>query len=441
MQERRLAGWWCLGFWAFYLAAVAPFTFFRHDDWWILGNSVVSMPLDWGLLWRPTLLHNGEEIVWFFRPGFKLGTYLFFHLFGFHYVAWIAALSALGSAALFLGSEIARRLFNARAGLWFVLIAGASLPLHFGSFAWVGEGMMNIPQLFFLFASTLMLLYAVDRAVWIWPSVLAFVLALSFKESSLFHLAFLGAVFFFEPGMQRVALRRRAGLLAPFAVLGLFYLTVRLGWMPVNPGYIPRYDWHRVLYTVAMGVAPVALPLMVWGAFLRWGHERLPGALWITRLAYLPFWIVSLGIYVGHGFFSPGWYLVMGWTVLLAFAALVPAAIPRRQLLCAAAVVLVLALGPMLLRLDRLGWWKWKAAQVEFFELARENGDLEKITVRNCTQAPYTDIYFDRVVANEEGVRQIWRLLHGRSIHVQIGLCNLPATPGPHHRVLDWSLR
>src|SRR4051812_49373999 len=66
------ARWFLLLIGAFYAAAVLPHVYFRHDDWWILGNSVRHIPGDWGFLVRPTLFFDGREIAWFFRPGFKL---------------------------------------------------------------------------------------------------------------------------------------------------------------------------------------------------------------------------------------------------------------------------------------------------------------------------------------------------------------------------------
>ncbi|MBY0371423.1 glycosyltransferase family 39 protein [bacterium] len=424
-----------------YLAAVVPSVFFRHDDWWILGNAVRYIPTEPGFLWSSELYHDGKPLVWFFRPGFKLGTYLFFQLFGFQYAAWIAIGVLATACALLLGYACVRRVASPTAGFWFVAAASGSWLAHFGSVAWMGEGMMNIPQLLLLLSCTWAFLKAADNRWWILPSIAALVLALGFKESSLFHLLLLAGILVAEKPFEGWSWGQRARFFLPYAVLGAAYLVARLGWMPVNPSYLPHYTVARIARSFVMAVGPTVLAMGLWWGM--GGPAARAWTAWKRRLAYLPFLAASLSVYLGHGFFSPGWYLVLTWSLLLVFAfGGVPAGLPARRVARFGVALTVLSVGFLLWRLDRVGWWHWKTAQTEFFEtLRRAPSDLENITVRNCYSAAYPNLPFERVVANAEGVRQIWYLLHGRAIQADVGPCTLAVNASPSHLVIDWGLR
>ena len=232
---------------ALYLIGIFPYCFFRHDDWWILGNSVTHLGQDWGFLWRPTLYWQDTEIVWFFRPFFKLGTWLFFQLFAFQYYAWLTACLLLACWTLWVGYRTLQDLSGRLAAQTFLLWFVCAIPLHLGSLAWVGEGLMNVPQGLLLILCTSYWVRVGESggllsAPLAW-STLYFVLALGFKESTVFHLAFLAALTLSEPALKfRSRWRTWVPAFGAIAVVAGLYLVWRLGYLPWNPSYRPAFD-------------------------------------------------------------------------------------------------------------------------------------------------------------------------------------------------------
>jgi hypothetical protein len=443
-QEKRFAALLLALMCAAYLVAVFPLLFFRHDDWWILGNSVRYLPEDWGFLWKPMLYFGERPLVWFFRPGFKGLVYVFFNVFGFTYALWMATLLALYVATLWMGNAIVVRITGStRSGFWFIAAMAGSWLIHFGSLAWMGEGMMNVPQAFLLMLSTYAFVRAAKKNAWCVLSVAAFVLALGFKESSLFQPVFFAAMVCAEPSFRRVSWKKRIGLLAPFAVLGGVYLLVRLGYMPVSPSYRPEYTVVKIARSAAFALGPVMLPFALWGLYLR-ARGRAVFREYIgelsARLFYVPFVLVSISVYLGHDFFSPGWFLVVGTFTVLALACTqVPAKISNGSMLRFAGVLFLLSVGPIAYRLQCVGWWQWHRAQLEVFNaIAEAPADTTRVFVRPCENPDYPGVVFGRVVANEEAVRQIWYLTHGRPVQVQFLYCD-SKTPSVHGQwLLDW---
>ncbi len=431
----------CVG--ALYALGVLPKLSFRHDDWWILGNSVRYLPTDWGFLFRPTLYFEGAEITWFFRPGFKFLVWLFYDIAGLHYAAWMGALLVLFLACLKLGYEIACRVTEEpRHGLFFVVTLGASLAIHFGSLAWMGEGIMNIPQVFLLLLCTYAVAESIltDSAVWRMVSWLTFALALGFKESSLFHVAFLAA-FVFEPRLRQSP-RERWLTLAPFALFASAYLVIRLGVMPVNPSYLAKPTIGKVFRSLSTAMGPLFLPLALWIFVLRVREPKALGAFFrglAGRWRYLPFLAVSLSIYVGHDFFSPGWFLLLGTFTLLALSLGPLPAFSPQQAMAFAGLLLVFSSVPIVGRLESMGWWQWKGAQEKAFEIVRSApAETESLVVRACNDPRYPMVTFERVVANEEGLRQMWFLTHRRDIDVSLVRCETPIQPEPGRFLVDW---
>jgi hypothetical protein len=429
-----------------YCLAVFPLLFFRHDDWWILGNSVRYLPQNWHFLWKPTLYHSGQEIIWFLRPGFKLLVLVFYSVFGLNYFLWMATLLGFFLAALWLGFLTAVRVSaSPRNGFWFLVVAAASFPLHFGSLAWMGEGMMNVPQLFFLLLCTYTLCRAWEEQSlgWAVSSWLSFLVALGFKESSLFHVAFLAGVCGSEPFFRRRGLRAIGEALVPFAVIAAIYLAIRLGRMPYNPSYVAVYSWFRVTKTLSLALAPILLPVFLWGVSLYlFGKSFLFSYVRQMRswLFFVPFLACSLVLYVGQDFFSPGWLLVVGiCTVFLFSLRAVPDGVGSRAIGAFALALFLVSSVPVIVRLQGVGWWRWRGAQQEFFELLRSVPEpTRQIFIRACENAQFPGVVFERVVANAEGVRQMTYLLHGKEIPTYLLHCGTPIPSGEGQLILDW---
>jgi hypothetical protein len=444
IQEKRWAAGLVALVGAGYLAAVFPWLFFRHDDWWILGNSVRYLPQDWSFAWEPMLYFNNTPLVWFFRPGFKAMVYLFYSAFGFHYGLWMATLLAIYGATLWIGYAVAERIGgNSRNGFWFVAATAGTWLIHFGSLAWMGEGMMNVPQAFLLMACTYAFLRGTHHRAWWVASWLSFILALAFKESSLFHTVFLAAMVLAEPTFTRLSLKKRAILLLPFAVLGAAYLVVRLGWMPVSPSYHPDYTVDKIVRTLGLALGPVFLPLVLWALGLFWWDRPALGRFTrglAGRAYYLPFLVVSISVYLGLDFFSPGWLLLLGTFCLLAVACgPFASSVSPSVMLRFALVLSVVSAVPIGWRLNAMGWSHWHRAQTEVFDAIRSAPtSTTHVYVRPCENPSYPGVTFDRVVANEESVRQIWYLTHGQSIPVTFLYCD-SKTPAEHGQLLlDW---
>lgn len=433
-----------LGF--FYCAAVLPLLFFRHDDWWILGNSTRYVPVDWNFLWKPTLYHGGREIIWFFRPGFKFLVWLFYEVFGLHYFLWMFSLLGIFLASLWVGFLTVVRISGSiQHGRWFVGAVGASFALHFGSLAWMGEGMMNVPQLFLLIFCT----YAFTRQaeskgnLWAVLSWVSFIGALCFKESSLFHTALLAGLCVAEPYFRRGTWRDTLLPLLPFAVIAGVYLVIRLGRMPYNPSYVAAYTVDKVLRSSVSAFGPLLLPLFIWIACLAFFRRSLLAS-YFTELKrviwYLPFLACSLVLYLGQDFFSPGWLLVVGvFTLFVLSLHSVPVGVNTRFIWGFAFALFAFSTLPIVAKLNSVGWWEWKAAQTEILQAVRNApAETKYILVRSCENPKFPAVGFERVVANAEGMRQMAYLTHGREILVALMECSAPLPRVASALVLDW---
>jgi hypothetical protein len=432
---------------AFYLLFIVPRFFFRHDDWWILGNAVRYVPTEPGFLWRPILYFDGKELIWFFRPGFKAIVYAFYQWFGFSYAFWLVSLLALFFAALWLGFlTVVRLTRDRRQALWFIVSVCASIPIHLGSLAWIGEGAMNVPQLFLLSVCTYGFVRGVqDRSFLFYTVALgSFGLSFLFKESSVFHFLFLLACAVAE---KRLGFKnRKAALhsLVPFALLAGAYLGFRLFAMPLNPSYYGRFLWLESAKTFGFFLAPIFLPTAVWALYLSFSDRRTLSRLFSglrERWYYLPYFLVSVALYFGHGFFSPGWLLVVG-VFSLMWLSLVP--LPRIRvpwsLSIVGTVIGVVSLALVMVRLESLGWKEWGKAQRGIFSaVTAASHKTTEVLVRNCPLPGYPHVTFDRVVANEEGLRQMWYLTHGSDIPVHLVECQSPTLVKPTSLVIDWT--
>ncbi|MEZ4749797.1 MAG: hypothetical protein R3B54_03975 [Bdellovibrionota bacterium] len=257
-------GLWVLGLVSlFYLTAVFPLAYFRHDDWLILGNAVHHFALDWTSAFHPTLFYVNEEIVWFFRPVFKALVYVFYRLLGFNYYLWLAVLYACFVASVALGCAAVSKLTRSTYwGLFSFVLLLASLHAHFGSLFWMGEGMMNCPQLFLLAANLFLFSLAREKYFYLNQALayLCFVLALGIKESSVFHAGFLGLIVLLDSGFEK---KRKLGLLVLYGLSGAVYLYFRLVVVPVNPYYVPKTHFWPFAKALLTLLGALALPLLI----------------------------------------------------------------------------------------------------------------------------------------------------------------------------------
>ncbi len=407
---------------AAYALFVFPFAYFRHDDWLILGNGA-ALPDNWAMLWNPTLLFPDGEHIWFFRPFFKLATYLFYSAFGFHYWMWLCGTLAITLAALCLGADTIGRLTGKRErALWFLTLFAAAVPLHFGSLAWIGEGLMNCPLALGLVLSTWLVCRGLleARRDLLALAVPVFTLTLGFKESAVFHVAFLFALLLTDEKLRQIPLRSRALVFAPYAAISAVYLVVRLLYLPLNREYLPDLTLHALgkpaLLIAAMLLVPAALAA-------RTHSLRGLGKKWL----FVPFLVVTVLPYLGHPFFSPGWLFYPGFFLLfiLSLGETGLGGEPRRIALTGLAVLAV-SLGPVLYELNRMGWWHWNQGQREMRDsvAALEPASLSTLEVYSCQNDRYPLASFERVVAYDASLWFMWRLHHKTDLPVVVGWCS-----------------
>lgn len=427
-----------------YLVVLFPLCFFRHDDWWILGNSALHLPGDWAFLWRPTLYWGSQEIVWFFRPFFKLFTFLFYEAFRFNYYLWLTTLFLVFLATLAVGHRALNRFAGKIAADTFALFFLCAVPLHLGSLAWIGEGMMNVPQgLLLMVATAAWLDLGKEKkfrwnATALWVGLACITLSLGFKESTIFHLALFAGLALSEQGFE-VRKRHRVivAYFLPFAVLAAVYLGVRLGLMSWNQSYRPEFSaelWAKSFARVA--TVPV-LAVTAW-VFLdslfdgkRWTKW---GAALVKRAWWLPYFGVSTIVYLGQNFFSPGWWYLPSMTLALLVALCqkdVGAPMPLLRIEWgmtkhrAAFGSLLLFVALSAYKLDSMGWWHWGKLQRQFHQMVlRANPEeVRYMTVYNCEEGKYADIGMPRVVGDMEAIRNQWELVHRKPMLVTFRYC------------------
>jgi hypothetical protein len=442
----------------FYLAVVFPLCFFRHDDWWILGNSVLHLPKDWGFLWRPTLFHHAGELVWFFRPFFKLGTYLFYQAFGFQYYFWVLGLFLLFVATVWLTHRSLLQFAGPVAARTFSLFFICSIPLHIGSLAWVGEGMMNIPQAFLLMTvlATWFRLASENTFRWghpqLWLGFVAFVLAIGFKESTVFHLALMGGVLLSERSrFAKFSTSVAYGL--PFAVAAAIYLYIRLGWMPLNPSYRPEFSlqlWALSLgkfLSVPMACAFLWIALDAGSNAKQW---KLWGSALKKRAAWAPYFAVSIVVYLGQDFFSPGWWYLPSLSLALLMG-LCQAEVGQSSSISPKARALALvafSLSLCVWNFNRIGWWHWGTLQKQVHQMVREADPtaVRVISFYTCTSESFPEVPLVRVIGDPEAIRNQWHIVHGVPVQVNLRYCEHlaqdlrgPASvEGPVEAVFQW---
>lgn len=424
----------CVG----YLVLVFPLAYFRHDDWLILGNSVLRLPKDWSFALSPNLFFGEQEINWFFRPLFKTLVYYFYQCFGSTYYLWLVGILGFLVGALLLGSKIVFAVTGSKlASRLFLVLFTASIHFHFGSLVWIGEGIMNCPQLFFLMLNTHCLCSVAFRPGSFWRSswlqtaaVLSYIIALGFKESSVFHLVFMLTMVLSETRFSTIPTKIRFYLLTPHFILTLAYLAFQLGAVPFNKHYLPQPGFGTMIRPAYIIGLSIAVPLGVWFGVL-WFYNRRFYSRAVhslrARWPYLFFLLLSISPYFGHGFFSPGWLLFPGFYVLLVVALATPlkckpVLIPHNTL---AICLLLVTLSPVLFYVHRNAWWLWHKGQRQLHELVRSapEGVISELVIFDCPNQSYPHATLERVVMFYAGLHEMWNLYHRTPIGISIRSC------------------
>jgi hypothetical protein len=432
-----------------YSALIFPFAYFRHDDWYILGNAALHLPGNWKFAFSSTLFVGNTEVVWFFRPLFKIFVYFFYEWFGFHYWIWLLGLTFFCCGAFIFSSLAIEKLTGAREkGVLFTVLFAAAIPLHVGSLAWMGEGMMNCPQLFFLALSTYAFVLGFHRTLgsrigFCLLSLASYFLSLGFKESSIFHIAFLSALLFHEPffGTNR---RQKLLWLSPFAVLTAVYLVYRTLFLPMNGSYSPLLKTLAILRPIAFIVGTFSLVVAAWALS--------EGPRWSTvlqdwREALRKKWMLALVVagsclpYLAHDFFSPGWLLLPGsyflWMLVLT--------IPRGSLELSPAFIrrtgswlLVLSLVPVTAWMVHAHWWEWRKPQKAMEAIVESIPDrsITGIIIFDCVGERRPELQFARIVGFDAALGYLWRLHHCSSIPVSVVPCT-----NHFDSFFDWHVR
>ena len=412
-----------------YLLILFPNSYFRHDDWIIIDEGVRTLH-QWSLAFEPTAAHGYVRQPWFFRPFFKLGALSFLEIFGFHYYLWLSVCFGFFMASIYLGAKALTFISsNQASSLWFTTLFATAFQLHLGSLIWIGEGLMNCPQLFLLSLSLYFFcMNRVPASKAQWASLIPFALSLGFKESSLFHLFLLGGLVMGHPFWSRLKLKTRFGLLLPFGLVGLAYLLYRQIYVPTNPSYLLSLHWHNVpkslLKLSALHLLPFALYLLI--VRPKKLTESYRGSQWL-----IPFILLNTVPFIGHNFFSPGWLMVPGFFFLFCFCSYLPTdGTPIKKVAVSYLLCTLLLIGTALYQSR---WFTWKPAQVTFTEEIRNSStEVETIFLHHC----YGDYQlFSRVIGGKHSMESAWHAIHRTQPKIEIDneCISFPKTPKQLH--------
>ena len=441
---------------AFSLACAAtffPFAFFRNDDWWILGNGVRELPKNWGFAFSPTLFFLGEEQNWFFRPLFKIFTLLFFKAFGFNYFLWLCGTLLFTVGAMWFGAKTIELVTNrSQSAFAYLLLFVASIQIYLGSVMWVGEGLMNCPQLFLLSLSLYLfckhLLVKTSSGINGGLALLTYVVSIGFKESAVFHPLFMAALIFSERKFLDVTVERKIRALIPYVVLTGAFVIYRLFFLPVISGYIPNLSRNFLRENGPIILSALALPMMGLAGVL-FLEKQTTAVNFLKaifqRNRYLPFFLISVLPYLGQGFFSPGWLLGPGAYFLFLLALCIPQGdFSGGFFIRLAVVALSLSLPPVAWKLHNMEWWSWHKPQRQLFDIIRSpaNEGISDLYIYDCDRVPEKNLGFTRVVGHDYGLHEAWRLHHSRDVAFHFMRCDAkPARQPADERALHlmWS--
>ncbi len=453
--EQSSLAWVLFGFSALYLTVAFPFSFFRHDDWLMIGNVARIIPNHWKFIFEPYLIFNSVPEVWFFRPWFKLILYLLYHTFGLQYYGWLAVNLLLTVGALVFGyltiADLTRSRLNA---LIFVLFFVFSVHFHFASLVWVGEGTMNCPQIFLLFLNFYLYNKAFNSVtpkkgiIFYGLSIFIFILSLGFKEAAIFHLPFLLLILFNKANGKNYSLTRKIKFLIPYFILACIYLYFRLFLVPFNPGYKPRGDWTWFLIPFFFICAAFLIPLfsMVIGAASSKVYLNKCLKEILLRGGYFVFFIPFFITYMGHGFFSPGWLLAPGFYFTFVLGLTFPSTLLNHKFIATSLVfTCIVSSGLVFYQTHNLSWWSWHRPQRQILEIIKgvATSETQTIQIYNCEQSEKNNPHLHRVVGYSDSIQEIFWLAHKKLPTVNVLPCeNMQrslASAAPNTLSLKWS--
>lgn len=410
--------------------------YFRHDDWLIIGNAALVLPRDWRFMWEPYLFMSPSiKEVWFFRPFFKGIVWLCYSLFKNQMIFWILIHWIFILGAAFLGEYSLQKLRRTQYQRYlFFLFFISSFSLHFANVVWVGEGMMNTPQLFFL-ALTVFLFFTSSKILQ-WLSVFPYLVALGFKESSAFLPLFLGALVW-----NNGELRKKKLVLGIHFGLFIGFLIFRLGFLPFNPAYRPQLTFSFLMEPLFYFFICLVLPLVffIWKSF---SIHRVPRHTKIQILSFFPFLALLVAPHLGHPFFSPGWTLLPGYFLIWILCYLVDShGMSFKTLSRHTFVVFFLSSLIVGIQVWNLSWLSWGSPQKKMHEVVK-NLDPErvsKVKIKNCLNREKPQLTFQRVIGAKENLEFMGALHHPEVISFDFIACNSRDTSGNGTLVLTWN--
>ena len=403
-----------------FYAVLSFHIYFRHDDWLMLGNSAIILPRDWSFLWKTSwFVSPSISEVWFFRPWFKLLVWLGYHLFALHSELWtLTHWSFLLASATLSGLALNSLTSSSRSFYFFFNLFLISFSLHFACVVWMGEGMMNAPQLLFLSLS--LWCFSKNSQIGNIFSALFYFLSLGFKESSAFLPVFLLAISF-----SQGELFRRWKWLAFFMGLMVIYLIIRLFFLPFNPGYKPHWSYQNFFTPLFYFIVTLGIPFISFTLMERPGIKDFKHLI-KRHLAFLPFLGLLIAPHLGHPFFSPGWFLLPGFFGLWIFVYCLPSQkLNQLKAFKILGLVLLLSAAPVIWKVRDLRWIEWEKSQKQvqhFLETLPEETD--RIWIETCNSKEIPQIHFQRVVGSQGNLEFMSLLLGKKSTPVEMVACN-----------------
>lgn len=417
---------------AAYMLLLFPFAYFRHDDWIIIFNGLV-LEDRWQFAFEPYLYYGAGDLgVWFFRPLFKGIVYIFFTIFSFSYYPWLLFHLICAVASLNYGFKIIQRTVqDDKTAYFFVLMFACSVHLQIGSLLWVGEGMMNCPQVFLLIWSLYLFVESWFKRSWFrrWlyqvAALAPYILAIGIKESTIVHSGFLVGYMLINPFFRKQALSRRVYSALPYLIIGVAFAIYRLGVLPINSAYIPNASVLTIIlsalkFIVLLGLTEAVLFSMLYMTGNTAGlsaYKRLLKRRW----PMLPFLIVSIAPLIGQDFFSPGWLYFPGFFLLLSLADKeLSACLNYKKLVTAGISIVLLSSAVVLFKIQKLGWFSWHTPQSKIVEIfqAADPLSVEKIAIYQCPNPRYSESHFARVIGGTAQIQSLWHILHKTRVEV-----------------------
>ncbi len=394
--------------------------YFRHDDWMMLGTAVKKMPMEWPLLWKAYLYYAPDvKGAWFLRPFFLLAIYSNFHLFGYHYWLWILEQIVLLGATLVLATDTLERIRGkASDSFIFLYIFLFCIPLHFASVLWMGEGLMNIPQVFLM----VVCLYGFLKSTKFGElpylvAVLSYLAALFFKESSIV----LPFILFFVLFSQGKLIEERFRLLL-FFILGGIYFVCRFTLVVVNEGYHPVFNVECFLKPLCVFLFFCFLgPLVLTVLSKVQKNERPLFASPLLWIGYFSLIFLLILPHLGHWFFSPGWLYLPGFFASFLFPFLFknPETL-QKGIFSKGLVIFFLSVLPLGWQLSDIGWFSWGGIQKKAHRLVLDMDPkvIKRINLIECPNPNYLKSDLSRVVGSYDSFQHMWYLAHDSKIKV-----------------------